>query len=114
VVFYRTSPLTHAIARRVVRLPWVSLVNLVAGREVAPELIQHDFTAERLGAELERLLADEGARREAEAGLEEVAARLRGQGTYRRAAEILVAMSRGEEVTPRGPAGSILEEPEGA
>lgn len=114
VVFYRTSPLTHAIARRVVRLPWVSLVNLVAGREVAPELIQSDFTAERLAGEIERLLGDGDARGKAVAALEEVAARLRGAGAYDRAAEILVAMSRGEEVPPPRAAARTLEEPERA
>jgi lipid-A-disaccharide synthase len=114
VVFYRTSPLTHSIARWVVRLPHVSLVNLVAEREVAPELIQRDFTPERLAGEIERLLDDDEARREALASLEEVAARLRGEGAYPRAAEILVAMSRGEEAPPTDGRPSTLEEPEGA
>ena len=58
VVVYRVSPLTFAIAKRVVKVPFVSMVNLIAGRQVVPELIQSDFTAEKIVREIERLLPD--------------------------------------------------------
>ncbi len=45
VVVYRVSPLTYAIARRVVKVPHVAMANLIAGKRVVPELIQRDFTA---------------------------------------------------------------------
>ena len=45
VVVYRVSPLTYAIARRMVKVPHVAMANLIAGKRVVPELIQHDFTA---------------------------------------------------------------------
>lgn len=96
VVVYRTSALTHAVARRVVHLPHVGLVNLVAGRQVAPELIQQDFTPERLAATLDHLLRHEESRSRTIADLGEVRRRLRGGGAYARAAEILRDMVRGE------------------
>jgi lipid-A-disaccharide synthase len=58
VVVYRVSPLTYAIARRVVKVPHVAMANLVAGKRVVPELIQSDFTAGNVVRELERLLPD--------------------------------------------------------
>lgn len=46
VVVYRTSPITYALARRWVKIPHIALVNVVAGHEVAPELVQDAFTPE--------------------------------------------------------------------
>ena len=59
-----------------VKAPFLSMVNLVAGRQVAVELIQQDMTGERIAAEALRLLKDEGARREMKADLEEVRRKL--------------------------------------
>ena len=57
IVAYRVNPLTAAIARRLVKVPYAALVNLLAGREVVPELIQ-DCTPERLAEGVARLLTD--------------------------------------------------------
>jgi lipid-A-disaccharide synthase len=58
VVVYRVSPLTYEIARRVVKVPFVAMVNLVAGRLVVPELIQNAFTAANIVRQIEPLLSD--------------------------------------------------------
>jgi lipid-A-disaccharide synthase len=58
VVVYRVSPITYAIARRVVTVPHVAMVNLIGGKRVVPELIQNDFTAANIVQQLERLLPD--------------------------------------------------------
>jgi lipid-A-disaccharide synthase len=58
VVVYKVSPLTYAIAKRVVTVPHVAMVNLIAGKRVVPELIQHDFTASNIVRELQPLLPD--------------------------------------------------------
>ena len=55
-VLYRMNPLTLALARRVVKLPFFGLANVVAGRQVAPELLQGEVEPGRLGRELESLL----------------------------------------------------------
>jgi lipid-A-disaccharide synthase len=62
VVVYRVSPLTYAIARRVVKVAHVAMANLIAGKRVVPELIQHDFTAANIVQQMERLLPDGAAR----------------------------------------------------
>lgn len=58
VVVYRVSPLTYAIAQRVVTVPHIAMANLIAGRRVVPELIQNRFTAANIVQEIERLLPD--------------------------------------------------------
>jgi lipid-A-disaccharide synthase len=58
VVVYRVSPVTYAIAKRVVKVPHVAMANLIAGKRVVPELIQSDFTALKIVQQLERLLPD--------------------------------------------------------
>jgi len=63
VVVYRVSPLTYAIAKRVVTVPHVAMANLIAGKRVVPELIQEDFTAANIVQQLEPLLPD-GPRRQ--------------------------------------------------
>jgi lipid-A-disaccharide synthase len=62
VVVYHVSPVTYAIAKRVVKVPHVAMVNLIAGKRVVPELIQHDFTEANIVQQLMRLLPDGPAR----------------------------------------------------
>jgi lipid-A-disaccharide synthase len=62
VVVYRVSPLTYAIARRLVKVPHVAMANLIVGKRVVPELIQHDFTAANIVQHLKQLLPDGPAR----------------------------------------------------
>jgi lipid-A-disaccharide synthase len=61
VVAYRVNPLSAAIARRLVTVKYASLINLLAGREVVPELIQQACTPDRLVAEMRTLLDDPAA-----------------------------------------------------
>ena len=58
LVGYRVNPLTAAIARRTVKVRYASLLNLLAGREIVPEMIQQACTPDRLAAVLTRLLTD--------------------------------------------------------
>ena len=58
VVVYRVSPITYAIAKRVVTVPHIAMANLIAAKRIAPELIQADFTAANIVRELDRLLPD--------------------------------------------------------
>ncbi len=62
VVVYRVSPLTYAIAKRMVKVPHVAMANLIAGKRVVPELIQDDFTAANIIEQLRPLLPDGPAR----------------------------------------------------
>jgi lipid-A-disaccharide synthase len=58
VVVYRVSPLTYAIARRVVTVPHVAMANLIAGKRIVPELIQKAFTASKIVQHIAPLLPD--------------------------------------------------------
>jgi lipid-A-disaccharide synthase len=79
VMVYRVAGLTWALGRHLVKLPHYGMVNLVAGREVVPELIQDDFTPERVEGEVRALLEDGAARREMTEALAEVRGLLRGE-----------------------------------
>ena len=60
-VAYRVHPVSAAIARRLVHTRFAALVNLLAGREVVPELLQEDCTPEKLADAVHRLLTDDAA-----------------------------------------------------
>jgi lipid-A-disaccharide synthase len=76
VTFYKVSPLSWFMGRRFVKAPFLTMVNLVAGRKVVPELMQSEFTAVRLVKEAMRILTDAAVRRQMKTDLAEVAARL--------------------------------------
>lgn len=61
VVTYKVNPITAAIVRRAIKIPYAAMVNLLAGREVAPELIQQDCTPVKLSQAVARLLQDTDA-----------------------------------------------------
>jgi lipid-A-disaccharide synthase len=80
VSFYRVTPLTWYIGRPLVNVPFYTMVNLVAGRRVIPELIQDEMTGERIASEALVLLESESARAEMKAGLNEVKRLLSSHG----------------------------------
>ena len=92
-VVYRVGALNYAIARRLVRLERIGLPNIVAGAEVAPELVQDSLTPERLAASLAPALDDPRERAARSASLAVVRERLGGPGASRRAAELLWTLS---------------------
>jgi lipid-A-disaccharide synthase len=58
VMVYRVSALTYALGRPRVKVPYFAMVNLIAGDEVVPELVQHRFTVGNIVAELNRIIPD--------------------------------------------------------
>ena len=92
VMVYRLAPWTYAMAKVLVRLPFVSLVNLVLDRKVVPELIQGDAHPERIAIEAERLLTNAAARGAMRMGLAEVRGRLGAGGASGRAADEVAAV----------------------
>jgi lipid-A-disaccharide synthase len=87
VVVYRVSPLTATLAKPLVRTPFFAMPNLIAERKIVPELVQDDFTPDRVAAETLQLLQDPNARRTLRTGLAEVRKRLGPPGAVDRAAE---------------------------
>ena len=80
VMVYRVSPLTWTLGRPLVKVPHFAMPNLIAGREVVPELVQSDFTPEKVVAELRKIIPDGPEREHMLTGLAEVREKLRGSG----------------------------------
>lgn len=94
VVAYRLGALTYAVARCIIRTRWITLINIAAGAEVAPELIQAECTGPKLAAAL-ALRLDDPALRAAQAAAQTAALeKLGGQGAApgEAAAEVIVGM----------------------
>jgi lipid-A-disaccharide synthase len=94
VVVYRLSPLTYRLGKPFVRVDTYAMANLVAGRRIVPELIQDEFTPERVARECVRLLTDEQLRRSTRDELRRVRERLGGTGASGRVAEAVLAAAR--------------------
>ncbi len=97
-VTYRVNPVTAAIARRLIRVPHVAMVNLLAGRELVPELLQQDCRPSRLAATLAELLTDPQVAARQRQGFAAVLHALRApQGTPAEAAarEVLALLDAG-------------------
>ena len=94
VVAYKISSLTHFLYRRLIRIRFANLVNIMHDRMVVPELLQMDCTPERLAVALDELLTDEARRKVQIDGLAEVGGWL-GQGQFipsERAAETVLRL----------------------
>ena len=77
VMVYRVSPLTYALGKPRIKVPFFAMVNLIAGEQIVPELVQQDFTPEKVMAELQKILPDGLARSRMLEGLAGVRARLK-------------------------------------
>ena len=89
VVVYRVSAFTAVCARILIDVPFYSMVNLLAGHPAVPELIQSDFTADRLASQLQFLLDDGEARSKMVEDLQTVRLRLGKGGAIGRAADAI-------------------------
>ncbi|MBZ5575879.1 MAG: lipid-A-disaccharide synthase [Acidobacteriia bacterium] len=97
VTFYKVTTPSWVAGKMLVRVPYYSMVNLIAGRAVVPELMQGRMTGPRLAAEARRLLTDERARAEMREGLAEVRGRLTSGGSApHRAAAIIQEILEGQ------------------
>jgi lipid-A-disaccharide synthase len=77
VMVYRVSPLTYALGKPRIKVPYFAMVNLIAGEGVVPELVQDDFTPANVTARIREILPEGKARSRMMAGLAQVRARLR-------------------------------------
>ena len=77
VMVYRVSQLTYTLGRPRIKVPYFAMVNLIAGEKIVPELVQGDFTAERVVARLREIIPDGPPRTAMLEGLAQVKARLR-------------------------------------
>ncbi len=99
VIAYRFKPLTAWLAKRLVKLKYVSLVNLVLDRAAVPELLLENCRADNLSREVSRLLDDQSAREAQRVAFREALAKL-GKGSHSpgmRAADAVLAMIKKEQ-----------------
>jgi lipid-A-disaccharide synthase len=92
VVVYRVSLITYWVGRLMLKVAYVSLVNLLAGRKVVPELLQGDMTPERIADEVRRVWMPGAPREEMLRGLAEMRGRLGETGAATRAAEAVLEL----------------------
>ena len=98
VVVYRVAPMTWRLGRPLLRVPHVAMANLIAGREVVPELIQSDFTSGNVVERLMRILPDGPTREKMLQGLGDVRSSLKPErskpASERAAVAVLRALGR--------------------
>jgi len=95
VVVYKTGGFNYLVARSLIKVEYIAMPNLIAGRELMPELIQGEATPEKVAAEALSLLDDERRRARVIEGLNEVRAKLGGPGASRRVAELALEIMEG-------------------
>ncbi|MFN2375361.1 MAG: lipid-A-disaccharide synthase [Candidatus Binatia bacterium] len=92
VVAYRMSAFSYALARRMVKVPFIAMPNLLLGRRVVPELVQHEADAAHLAAEAGRLLSDGDARERMLSDFGEIRRLLARPGAADRAAALALEL----------------------
>ena len=96
VVSYRTSPVSYAIGKALVKIPWIAMPNVLAERGIIPELIQSEGTPERVAEAAGSILGDPGRYRVMSADLASLRRSLGGRGGIKRIAEMALRMADGE------------------
>jgi lipid-A-disaccharide synthase len=91
---YQVNALTYHVAKQVVKIRHIGIINVLAGREVVREMVQADLNGDTLAAEMVRLLTDDAARESLTAELAAVVATLGEGGAYLRAAQAVYTAIR--------------------
>lgn len=104
IICYKGNPVSYYIARKLVTIKFIGLVNLIMDKEVVKELIQHDMTVDKLSHELKRLLDDPQRQAELSRDYEELA-RILSMGGHasNNAAKLIASFMKGENLS----AGSL-------
>jgi len=109
VMVYRVAPLTWLAGRFLVNVPFYCIVNLIAGRAIVPEMVQHDFTPARVAGQIELLLPETPERRRMIQDLAGIRDKLRGESSLsasEQAAREVLEVMRGEAETTTVSLGS--------
>jgi lipid-A-disaccharide synthase len=92
IVVYRVSPVTYWIGKKIVNVPYISLANFVAGKQIVPELVQEEFNSERLAEEAFRILQNPQTRENMLRDMKAVKDRLGERGASERTARMAIEM----------------------
>ncbi len=102
VVVYRVSALTYLLGKLLVKVPYYSMVNILAKKELVPELIQHDFTAANVATRVEYLLDHPEAREAMIRGFRALRPRLGPGGAIERAADAILRVLQSSQTIRKG------------
>ncbi|MGV7227678.1 MAG: lipid-A-disaccharide synthase [Nitrospirales bacterium] len=91
VIVYRTSPLTYQIAKRLVTIPYIGLVNILADQEVVPELLQDRMTSDNIAHQALQILGNPERQHVMQKAFQTIRTSLGGAGASKRAAELILA-----------------------
>ena len=91
-IVYRLSPISYILGKALFKLRFLGIINLIAGREIAKELLQHDAVPHRMASELVRLMRDEPARKKMLNDFQEIRSKMGKPGASRRAAEKILEL----------------------
>jgi lipid-A-disaccharide synthase len=94
VVCYRGNPISFWLARKLVKVPFISLVNLILNREVVRELLQNDLNEKSLSGELKSLMEDESRREQMKGDYQKLWSLLDGEAASDRAAKAVVEVAK--------------------
>jgi lipid-A-disaccharide synthase len=95
VVVYKTDPVSYVLAKMVVKVKFISLVNLIAGKEVVKEFIQEEANPENIGRELQALVSEEGHRQKVLADYDSIIRLLDTGSASENAARLMTQYLRG-------------------
>ncbi len=90
LILYRSSWLSYAIFKGIIRIPYIGMVNVLAGKFIVPEYLQYQLTAKNIATELGKILNDPAYRAAQKAELKKIAARLTAFEPAKQAAKILI------------------------
>lgn len=95
VILYKTSFLNWLLAKSLIRIPHIGLVNVVAGKKISPEFIQYSAKPEIIAAEVIDILSDKKRYEDTRMELSKIKQRLGEKGAYKKAAAVVAQMLRG-------------------
>jgi len=90
VVIYRMAPLSYWLGKKVIKVPFIAIANLIAGKKIVTELIQHEASVENIAREVLRILRDQPYADEMRTALQNVNRQLGEPGASARAARIIL------------------------
>ena len=93
IICYKLAPITYAIGSRMLKIPYVGLPNLLAGRRLIPEYLQNDVTVNNLVKEIDSFIENSNSFSEALQAFEEIHRLLRGGASEKAAAAIVTAIA---------------------
>jgi lipid-A-disaccharide synthase len=92
IVLYRVSWVTYLLARLLVKIKYIGIANIIAGKAIVPELVQSDLSPERLVHESQAILNDHDARAKMIANLSKLREQLGSPGAANRVAELALSL----------------------